>query len=398
MTPTGLNPGLVTQISKLCEQHAYPNRLREILEALTDAAREEIPGLQALVLSGSVATGDFVWRESNGTTRLLSDIDVMAFAERSGDCAAFSTRIEGLERAENSHLFHIDVSISHVSALKHVPERYQFVEAKHAGVAPIGPEALDSFPLDFDLRAARQSSIGNISMSVMAWVAPEAADDEGYRLSLARMILDLPILAFSEQGRCIAGHGVRVKAFLELPESHPLAVPSVRAAVEAALRMRVKGDVARRELEDGALLAIDALLEFLDGRGPAGSADAALARRIGRLLPARTPRRIAGELRSALQDSGLWLRDPGWWLRRKEAVGGAALIGLLHYAIAGMTSAPPSEVTALMGNFTAGRKPEGVGKAYLANAQRLYWEGRCRLYPSEEHSQGRFSASRRRSP
>ena len=42
------DPENVTRIADLCEQHAYPKRLRELLEALVDGAQQEIPGLEVL--------------------------------------------------------------------------------------------------------------------------------------------------------------------------------------------------------------------------------------------------------------------------------------------------------------------------------------------------------------
>jgi hypothetical protein len=116
-----------------------------------------------------------------------------------------------------------------------------------------------------------------------------------------------------------------------------------------------------------------------------------LARRIERLLPPRRLRRLAGEFRSALRDTGLWWRDPGWWLRRKEAVAGAALIGLLRFALSGTSGDPAPGVTPLLCAYTGGRVPTGEGPSYLDEARRIYWEARCRLYPSEEHTRAPYS-------
>jgi hypothetical protein len=353
-----------------------------VLEGLVESAENEIPGLRALVLSGSVATGDFVWRERGDSVRLLSDIDAMAFAEEGGGQPAFNAALERLERLHPSKLFQIDVSILPFSSLDHLPHRFQLVESRLAGVAPIGANVLERFPQQFDHRAARQSFFGNLRKGVLTWPGPEAGEDEEYRLALARVILDLPILAFSERGRCVVGHAARAAAFLSLDDSHPLVDDFTRSAVTAALRMRQRGDVTRRELEEAVPVVIDALLDFLDGGGPAGPADSELARRIAKLLPPRTPRRFMGELRAALQDPCLLVRDPGWWPRRKEAVGGAALIGLLRFALDGAVGAPPAGVCALLSAFTGGRRAGGEGVVFLREAGRLYWEAYCRLYPS----------------
>lgn len=371
-------------VQELCQRYGYPNALHQVLDELVEAARSEIPGLRALVLSGSVATGDFVWRTgpSGEDARLLSDIDVLAFAERGGPRPGFSTSVARLERRSASPLFHIDVAISPVSALRRLPRRYQFVEAGIAGAAPIGPDVLESFPDRFDAGEARQSFVGNTWKGVESWVATDG-DDETYRLALARMLLDLPILAFAEENRCLPGHATRADAFAKLGDGHPLARPELKRAVALAVEMRRTGDVPRSELEPHAWPVLTAGFHFLDRAGPPEPADAALARRIHALLPPRSARRLAGELRAALRDRSLWHRDPGWWLRRKEAVGGAALIGLLRFAIDGAQGAPPPPVTALLRAFSAGREPTGEGPHYLESARRVYWEGRCRLYPSD---------------
>ncbi|MFQ5418684.1 MAG: hypothetical protein ACE5FL_16780, partial [Myxococcota bacterium] len=302
----------MTGIDALCDRHGYPAAVRDLLDALVESAHAHIPGLRALVLSGSVATGDFVWRGEGSGARLLSDIDAFAFAARSGPVAAFSRAVEKLEASQVSPLFHIDVSISAVSALRRLPRRFQFVEARLAGAAPVGPDVLEAFPEHFDRRAGRQSVFGNPWAVVRCW----REDEEAHRLALARMILDLPLIAFSEAGRCIPGHAARVDAFLALGADHPLATPQTRDAVTLALRMRRRGDVPLEALEVSAPQGIDALFGFLDGGGPPGPADRRLAARIAKLLPPRTPRRLVGELRSALTAPR---PDPGWWLRRKEA-------------------------------------------------------------------------------
>ncbi len=378
----------MTVVGDLCNRHGYPPALRSVLDEVVAAARAEIPGLRALVLSGSVATGDFVWREFGGVVRLLSDIDVLAFAGRGGSHASFSQVLRQLEQRHSSPLFEIDVSISPASALRHLPERYQFVEARLAAVAPVGEEVLPLFPERFDPRAARQSFFGNVWKGVLNWPGIDAGDDELYRLALARMILDLPILAFSESGSCIPGHAARVEAFCELPGEHPLAQSDLVGAVTRALRMRRQGDVSREDLESDAPRVIDALLDFLDGGGPLGDVDASLARRVGRLLPPRPLRRLAGELRGGLLTPGLLLRDPLWWLRRKEAVGGAALLGLLRFALAGASGSPPPGIASLLRAWSGGDRPVGIGPAYLADARRIYWAGRRRLYPSDAQKPG----------
>jgi predicted nucleotidyltransferase len=378
----------LTVVGDLCSRHGYPAALRSILDEVVAAARAEIPGLRAIVLSGSVATGDFVWRDVGGAVRLLSDIDVFVFAGRSGPHASFSQVLRELERRHPSPLFEIDVSISGASTLRHLPERYQFVEARLAAVAPVGEEVLALFPERFDPRAARQSFFGNVRKGVLNWPEMAASDDELYRLALARMILDLPILAFSESGRCIPGHAARAEAFRELPDQHPLAQPDLVRAVNCALRMRQWGDVSREGLEADALRVIDALFDFLDGAGPVGEADALLARRIGRLLPPRPLRRLAGEFRAAVLTPRLLLRDPLWWLRRKEAAGGAALLGLFRFALTGANGSPPPGIAPLLQAWSGGESTEGVGEAFLADARRVYRAGHRRLFPAAAHKPG----------
>ena len=56
-------------VDALCDRHAYPDALRALLHAIVELCVAEIPGLEGLVLSGSTATGDFVWRQADDGLR-----------------------------------------------------------------------------------------------------------------------------------------------------------------------------------------------------------------------------------------------------------------------------------------------------------------------------------------
>ena len=66
--------------SDLCREHGYPNELEKALTGLVEVARECFPGLLSVVLSGSVATGDFLTRPRSGGSELLSDVDGFVYA------------------------------------------------------------------------------------------------------------------------------------------------------------------------------------------------------------------------------------------------------------------------------------------------------------------------------
>ena len=65
----------------LCSELGYPMELALVLEEVTDAVQRAYPKLHSLTLCGSVATGDFLWRERDGRIELLSDIDGFVFAD-----------------------------------------------------------------------------------------------------------------------------------------------------------------------------------------------------------------------------------------------------------------------------------------------------------------------------
>jgi hypothetical protein len=370
----------------LCRRYSYPKALEEVLSELTDRARASIPGLHSFVVSGSVATGDFAWREEPAGVRFLSDVDAFLFVDgRPGRAPEFDATVERLERTHGSPLFHIDTSISPVSALRRLPRTYQFVETGMAGVVLAGRDVLPRFPTRFEPRATRQAAIGNFWKGVLCWPDVGGGSEEVYLQSLARIVLDTPILALAAQGRCIPGHRARAEAFLGLGDDHPLVCESSRKAVALAVRARQGEEVRRAALEPLILPLIDRVFDFLDGCGPPPrDPDRALVRRIRRLLPPRTPRLLAGELRSVLRSPRGPVRDVGWLLRRKEAVGGAALLGLLAFALSGARGEPPGGITARLREFTGGSAPSGSGRAFLTEARRVYWAGCCRLYPSAQ--------------
>ncbi|MFQ5418673.1 MAG: hypothetical protein ACE5FL_16725, partial [Myxococcota bacterium] len=59
-----------------------------------------------------------------------------------------------------------------------------------------------------------------------------------------------------------------------------------------------------------------------------------------------------------------------------------ALIGLLRFQREGADGPPPPGLPPLLGAFAGVAGPSGEGAAFLADALRVYREGRRRLYPA----------------
>jgi hypothetical protein len=378
--------------AEVCRRFGYPALLEEVLSTLAEASRRAFPDLRSLVLSGSTCTGDFVWRSDGSKTRLLSDIDAFLFVDgRPHPRPEFQAVVERLERAQASPLFHIDVSISRSSALRRLPRQYQMVESGLSGIVLAGRDVLPSFPRQFDSRGPHESFFWNLWKGILAWPGAGGGSEEIYLLALARLILDAPLLAFSEGGMCIPGHRARAEAFLELGEGHRLADEQTRRAVRLALQVRERGDVRREQIEPLVLPLIDRVLDYLDGgAAPPRDPSPELVRRIRRLLPPRSPRRLLGELRSVVQSPHGLGRDAAWLLRRKEAVGGAALLGLLAFVLGGAEGRPPPGIAERLGEFTGGIVPTGEGGQFVVESRRVYWNGCCRLSRSAKSKDAFF--------
>ena len=375
-----------TSVTELADRFGYPDALTQILKTIAETVTRSAPARFALVLSGSVATGDFVWRSGAGGVRLLSDIDATLFVD--GDWTGQSeldAMITRIETEIGSPLFHIDLSTLPFRSLTRIANRFQHVEARLAGIVLAGEDVLSHYPQSVDARAARQSTLGNLWKCVLNW-SPEKVDgeDEAYRIALSRTILDLPILALSERSECIAGHRNRCEAFLAQDDAPPLVDSTTRSAVRLGLRMREEGAASREELETAALASVcAAMMLFGVPEQEVFSASSEVVRKIAALFPSRDFRRFLGESRGLRSEQGGALASLRWWLRRKEPVGAAALLGLFAYTVSGGVD-DPSQAIALRLSEYGGRAPvSGRGSEYVFAARQEYWRGRCRLNPSD---------------
>lgn len=370
--------------AELCAQFGYPDTLRSVLEQLRELALTSYPDLCSLLLSGSITTGDFVVGRGFDGQSLLSDIDAFLFVEgRPRSSEAFLAGVEALEREYASPLFHIDVSVNGTSSLQSIPRTYQMVETALAGVVLAGKDVRSRFPRDFEPGTAIGAFLFNLWKGVLYWPGRREDWDAFWVQVLARLFLDVPLVALARLQRCIPGHRRRGEAFLQLPESNPLVCPETRSAIERALAARSGETVARRELEGLLLPVVDRVLDALDTRGPVSRrADAELASRLHRLLPRRRPRRVAGEMRALLRHRAGPLRDLAWLIRRKEASGTAAVLGLLSYALEGAVGPPPRGIADRLEEFANEELPPDTGVAFFSRARRQYWEAASRLNPS----------------
>jgi hypothetical protein len=367
---------------RLCDQHGYPEQLAEILEEVVSLALAHLGDVCSVVLSPSASTGDFLWKRIDSEVHLLSDVDGFVFMNGDAkDRAGFFSAVHGLSEQIGGPMFHVDLSVSDAGALDHLPRSYQFVETGIAGFVLYGEPVLTRFPRQFDPRASRQAFLLNLFKPLRhAFVDP---DPDGAAQAVARLILDIPILALSERGECIAGHRARARWFLD-DRPTPLGCDeAIRAAVSAAYAAREDppGDVAML----GPLLhaAIPRVVGLLDGRGdPGGDPDRTMVERLATWLPPRAARRVLAECRTLVKRPTNPVADLGWLVRRKEASAGAALLGLLHYVARGAVGAPPEGIRARLHEFSRRECSRASGLAFVQSACEVYLEGLLELYPS----------------
>lgn len=360
----------------LCQRFAYPSELADVLDSVVALADEHLGPVASIVVSPSISTGDFLFRRTGSATELLSDIDGFIYMEgRVRNPAGWEAAIAQL-RSRHGALFDIDMPINPLSQLARLPETYQFVETGLQGFVLAGAQVLSRFPTRFDPRASRQAFLRNLEKPLRY-----RNDDARFAQNCARLLLDIPILASSEAGRCIAGHAARARWFLE-QDPGPLARdPVIREAVAAARAARQSPPGERSQLEPRLWPALERSIELLDGRGPlAGSTSRALEKRLRAWLPPRSLRRRGGELRSVLRRRSTWRADLAWLRRPKEAAGGAALLALLAF------QNQPSEALATSAaesieRFARRRIAKG-GPDFVDLALSAYAEGLCELYPS----------------
>ena len=390
-SPSEPEARLSDAVDALCTRHHYPEALRSVLAAVADACRDAYPGLVSLVVTGSAATGDYVFRDEATGTRLVSDLDLMLFADAKGARPGrLREAIAAATAAHPSPLFDVDIAVSSPSALDDVPARFQMVEARQAGVVLAGDDVLDRFPTQFDPNAAIASFYNNLSKPFLWWMPRGGGFDLEYQQMVARLFLDVPLLVCARNRECIAGHRARGEAYLAEASREGLHAEAFRRRVEWALQARRAPTEERDGLERDVASFAGELIAALDAGPPPEVFDAALATRLAKPLPPRTPRRVAGELRTIVREPRSPLRDLSWWWDRKESRAAAALLGLLDHlaAIEGEASGfdPPREVLEQLAAFARTAKIERAsgeaGPAFLFRCKRIYRDGWEALFPS----------------
>lgn len=381
-------------VEELCSRHNYPDALRDVLTTLALASERAYPKLVSLVLSGSAATGDYVWRERDGTTELVSDLDMMLFADKDGSTPELlDAAIAQIKARHPGALFQVDISVSPPAALDAIASSFQMVETGQSGAVLAGEDVLGRYPDTFDGRAARRSFLGNLWKPLLYWSPPGGANDMIYQQVCARFFLDVPLLAFAAQGRCVPGHRTRAQQYLNSPKRDGLYSETLRERVAWAIGARSQPSDAREGLETAIARFAFEVVNALDDQGtPPEDPSPALTKRLALWLPGRTARRIAGELRSALGKPTTPLRDLRWVAARKEATGGAALLGLLAFLASQtkgqLSGEPPPGVGARLGEYSRQptlRREEGESTlAFVYRCKRAYLLGLSTLYPSLE--------------
>ena len=229
----------------------------------------------------------------------------------------------------------------------------------------------------------RQSFLFNLWKPIHHWAPAGGAGDAAYVQAVARLVLDLPLLALSPSGRCIPGHQARARCYLDDAGAASFHSPALEQAVAWASAARRDPPERPPDLAATAARFAFEVAARIDGAGePRSDADRSLVTRLAAWLPRRPPRRLAGELRSLLRDPGHPLADLRWLLARKEAVGAAALFGLLAYLADGSGAEPPAGIAARLGEFSRGAMVSGRGDAFVDSARSAYGRGLRLLHPA----------------
>jgi hypothetical protein len=370
------------EIRELTARFGYPVELERKLVALREILERAYgSSLRSVILCGSIATGDFVWMRDGSAIRFLSDIDGLAFVDGDADISGVSDAIRNLSHdPAGSALFHVDVPVGTVSGLRRLPRSFQVAEIRKAGWVLGGEDVRPWFPADFDPASARMAFFYNLSKPFLLSFLKDNCPDL-YLHVMARQILDVAILACSEEGECIPGHGRRAQAFLSLPKDHALATPAVRSALEHALQVRQGKPVDPRQMEAEQEIVIRTVVRFLVARSHGNEDGPVTPHRVNRLLAHRTLREAAKEV---LGEFAARRFDLVWLMRRKEALAGAALLEIYEYRAAGWSGPAPANARRWLAQFSGKLVPNLEGDAFAMAARRSYWAGELRLHPAAQ--------------
>ncbi len=361
---------------ELCEKFDYPQELAVLLEEVLRLAHEHLHPLTGIVLTPSISTGDFLWTRDEGNIRFLSDIDGLVFSDASLEAnQRFQSGLEKLAVGRGGASFEIDLSINAADQIDRMPESFQMVETRLAGFELFGDGLLSRFPSKFDPRASRQALLLNL-------FKPLAADTaEAWAQNTARLFLDIPLIATGEEGVCLPGHRARAQWFLTDRPGRLGASPVLFEAVEVALAARLDPPGDGASLRALLVPAIEELLSRVDGGGAIGQLPSQrLADRFSSWIPPRSVRRRMGELRSCWHRPSSLAADLRWWLSRKEALGGAALWGLLQVEYAQLPVEPAT--AELLAAYARRPRIDPNDLDFGFKAKNQYRAGFLELYPS----------------
>lgn len=379
-------------VDELCSRYHYPDALRDVLNQLVAAAAEAYPETKSFILSGSGSTGDYVYREHANGVELISDLDMTLFTGNGGARPeVLEEAIDDIKLRHRSPLFQIDIEVNPVRNLDSIAASFQMVETRHAGAILSGEDVRNSYPESFDNRSSRRSFLGNLWKPVLYWTPAGSGHDLIYTQVAARLFLDVPLLAMANAGQCKPGHRARATHYLDSKSTKGLYSESLRERVRWAIEARTHPGEERAGLEREVADFAFEVTQAVDGMGPVPvDPNRALVERLADWLPKRSPRRLAGETRSVLRDFRSATEDLRWIARNKEAVGGAALLGMLAHLATGDGHAPEDElpmgVSERLGEYArmlpVVRRESESALDFVTRVKGAYWTGLTTLYPS----------------
>ncbi len=222
-----------TSPAVLCRAFGYPDAVRDVLEALVDAARSHLEplGLRAIMLGGSLPRGELSWlTEEDGGLHLLSDIDAALYTRRR-DPEREAALAEAAHKLTTAHarspLFHVDAGVHRLFMKRHTVWTYEF---RMTAATLWGEDLRWLLP-----RVTRRSiDLGNTAELVLVrlWNQllytplgmvrgdPSVRERVVFGAVTNRNILDLPTILLAHHGVLRPGYAAR-DAFLR--ESPPLA-------------------------------------------------------------------------------------------------------------------------------------------------------------------------------
>ena len=213
-------------VKSLCEYYNYPNEVREQLQAVINPLAEH--SIRSMILTGSSSRGELSYRRTgHGKLQLLSDYEFVGVTQEHvenayiSDLRAYWADLE-MRFGLGSPLFHIDVSLASMSALRRLPPIVRTFELRDTGIVIFGENVLTSGPritLDrLDFRELNEVLLWRLWAALLyfPWSlltdGPASSDpvDQQYLFVLYRNALDLTTWTLPYEGVLISGFRQRV--------------------------------------------------------------------------------------------------------------------------------------------------------------------------------------------